>query len=213
MKGAEMIMNRKRRIVSLLILMAVLFSCFTVPGYGASSKIRSMKTYDVIKKGKYVYVAGGKGIYRINITNKEKKTVTKKNPYHITMHLYKGYIYYLTGFKGEHFKSELRRVKLSNHKDSLVYRSKMTDLEYAIKKSTIYIYGYKASGGKIKKKINLSGSKKKKTKVKAVNKEIQSNANGYKLKFVYKYKGIEEFIIRYLVTPKWKLKIDRASAY
>jgi len=196
-----------KKLLACIMVLAVAVSFMPISTFAATKSVKMM-TYDqVLKTGSTAYCCGAEGVYRVKLSNGKvvsKKLLHKDPSYGDYSHCEgmkkkNGYIYYQITSEGTLYY--LARVKASGGKyKTLAKLNDQGQVQYAIKGSKIY---YKGDYGKTKKVMNLNGTGKKKTKVKAVTKHKNSNAKGYKV--IMKQKGSKA--ITYLKTPKGTYKL------
>lgn len=71
----------KKILVSIILALALVVTCFTPAAYAASKGgTKKMSVYDsVIKSGNYAYCSTPTGIYKVNIKNKKTQRLIKLN--------------------------------------------------------------------------------------------------------------------------------------
>lgn len=186
-----------------LLLAAVVFAAAFMPAPAYAASTKSMKVYDSIKSGNYVFCAAANGIYRVNIkTYKIKRIASGQSNEYLHALKKKGkYIYYMCN--GVMY-TDVMRVKTSGGKVKKVFDGYDTKSVrgYAIYKNKLYVtYGT----GK-KKVMALSGKSAKKTSVKAKIIEKRTNNKNYKVTTV----GRGDYFYTYLKMPGKKLLIEKA---
>lgn len=195
-------MKKKLSILVLSFVIAVAF----VPAYAFADTAPAMKAYDqVLKSGSTVYCGGAAGIYKVKVKKgkvKSKKLIYKSyapfDNYSYIGSMYKKgkYIYFMLWTEGT--LCYLKRVSTSGKS------KKLASLEESC-------YGYSIGGNRIFydtydwdrdapsfMEMNLDGTGKKASSVRANATVAKTNAKGYKA--VIKKNG--QYLKDYLKTPK-----------
>jgi Tol biopolymer transport system component len=169
----------------------------------AAGGTKSMKAYDTVKSGNYVYCAAANGIYKVNIKTKKVTRLAKgqSNEYLHALKKKGKYIYYMCNGV---IYTDVMRVKTTGGKVKKVfngYNSKAV-CAYAISKNKLYVtYGT----GKTKV-MSLSGKSGKTTTAEAKTIEKRTNNSNYKVTTV----GKGDYFYTYLKMPGKKLFIEKA---
>lgn len=195
-----MVKGRIKSVLAVAVVMAMIFTSMAVPSFAAGGKTKKMTVYsDVLVSGNYAYCAGFVGLYKVNLNTGKKTCLVKRNPSFMIHAMKKkgSYIYYEVNGP---ISNDLYRVKTNGKNGKKLYDGMDTKAmeSYVILDRKIYI----TYGNNKNKVMNLDGSSKKKTSVKAKMIEKVSNKKGYKV--IEKAKG--DYFYYYLKYPSGKKK-------
>lgn len=206
----------RTKLTACIVTLIVAVAFMPAPAF-AASKVK-MKTYnEVIKSKNTVYCAGSAGIYKAKVKKGKVKScrLIYRGPRPVSG---SGYV---DGMKKKDKYLYFRQMPVSSGEYQL-YRITTSGKHkkwlantgwYAIKKKKLYTTEYKEDPTGMRDffvcyyKMNLNGTKKKKTKTKVVMRDVASNAKGYHVIT----KVVNGWNYDYLVTPKGKFLLGKVQ--
>jgi len=207
--------RRLREVIVILavLLLAVIFGMAVQSQESYAAKKIKGTTYEQVMKYKNTaYVIGCSGLYKVKLKNGKAKKITRLvkmtetfGPDSLLYGMRKkgSYIYYVSGTNGT--SSRLIRVGIRSHKIKTLAKN---TYKYAFKGKKIY-YTVEDDISTHNRVMSINGKNKKKTKVKVVRIDKETNAKGYKV--INKGKG--KYVISYLKTPKGKFRLGKVKNY
>lgn len=209
-----MIASKSRKQIAVILITALavlLFMTLQADNVNAASKTKKMTVYtSVLKSGETVYCCSTKGLSEVDLETGEVTLMEDAEWYgycgYTDMKKKGHYLYYF--FEGSSaISTTLYRTDLNTGKTQKLAEGTFDGkapyvTSYAISGNKLYVSGYYMGKDKPWKRVmKLNGKSKKKTSVRAKNKEKKSNCTGYK---VVEYGDIEEYetVDCYLMTPQ-----------
>ena len=204
-----------KKIAACMMVMAIAVAFMPTSAFAASKSAKMTAYNQVFVSGSYAYCAGAGGIYKVKLKKGKKESVQRLYDSECAfgpsaaveaMKKKSGYIYSSSASQGT--CAYLSRVKCSG--------GDVKDLgitgyaaDYAIEGNKIYFYKYTDDDDVVKRVMKLNGKNKKKTSVKPVTNERDSNKSGYRI--VIKKKG--HYVKDYLKTPEGTFYLGKVEMW